>query len=451
MTIAFLTLFFGLITGPYPIELTVSGPAAAVEILVDGRSAGTLPGAPWKGTINFGSSLLPHQVVARALDAQGQELGRAEEWVNLAQPISKAEIVLEGGGSGPPKAAKVAWTNLKGEKPQSISLTLDGLPVRLDANGRGALPAHDLGSIHVLTAQVDFNPLESVRRDLAYGGEYGSEVSTELTGVPVRARSGEIPPAGKLGGWLTAGGKPLSVAAVENGPAKLYVVRVPTAQEVAEKMGRVGHLARDIRYEMQLGKEDGIRFVFPVPKRIAGSGDQLSDLFDISPVSDYRTGSLPWLLRSLRPPEKPIARRNGRLILADTPVTGPPRIADAVAVAGLQAAAENRRRAVLLVLSGDEKEKDASTYDPARVRRYLAALRVPLVVWTLGKPEPGSLAEAWGPSENIEMSQTLYKAAGELRGLLGSQRIVLVDGRLLPQSIALSPQAAGLELVGATP
>ena len=98
---------------------------------------------------------------------------------------------------------------------------------------------------------------------------------------------------------------------------------------------------------------------------------------------------------------------------------------------------------MLLVLSGDEK--DASTYDPARVRRYLAALRVPLVVWTLGKPEPGSLAEAWGPSENISMSLTLYKAAGELRDLLDSQRIVLVDGRLLPQSIALTPQASGLE------
>ncbi|HEY4592392.1 MAG TPA: hypothetical protein VIJ61_08300, partial [Thermoanaerobaculia bacterium] len=286
MTIAFLTLFFGLITGPYPVELTVSGPAASVEIVVDGRSAGTLPGAPWKGTINFGSSLLPHQVVARALDAQGHELGRAEEWVNLAHPPSKAEIVLEEGGKGPPKGAKVVWTNLKGEKPHAVSLAFDGLPVALDANGRGTLPAHDLGSIHVLTAQVDFTPLESVRQDLAYGGEYGSEVATELTGVPVRARSGEVPPAGKLAGQLTAKGKPLTVAAVENGPAKLYVVRVPTAKEVAEKMGRVGHLARDIRYEMQLGKEDGIRFVFPIPKRIAGSGDQLSDLFDISPVSD---------------------------------------------------------------------------------------------------------------------------------------------------------------------
>jgi hypothetical protein len=440
-TLAFLSLFFGLISGPYPIQLAVSGPAASVEILVDGRSAGTLPGAPWKGTINFGRSLLPHQVVARALDAEGHELGRAEEWVNLSHPLAKVEIVLEGGGSGPPKAAKIAWANLKGEKPLSTSLTFDGLPVPLDANGRGTLPAHDLSSIHVLTAEVDFNPLESVRRDLAYGGEYGTEVATELTGVPVRASSGKVPSAGQLGGWLIAGGKPLSVAAVENGPGQLYVVRVPSAAEVAERMGRIGILPGDIHYEMKLGKEDGFRFVIPVPKRIAGSGE-ISDLFDISPVFDSQ-GGFPWMLKTLGLPARPGDRRIATFI------PGEPRIADAVAVAGLQATAENRRRAVLLVLSGNEK--DASAYDPARVRRYLAALRVPLVVWTLGKPAPGSTAEAWGPSENISVTQTLYKAADDLRELLDSQRIVMVDGRLLPQSVSLTQKAAGVELAGATP
>jgi hypothetical protein len=121
------------------------------------------------------------------------------------------------------------------------------------------------------------------------------------------------------------------------------------------------------------------------------------------------------------------------------------RIADAVAVAGQQAMAQNRRRAVLLVLSGNEK--DSSEYDPATVRRYLAALRVPLFVWTL--EAPGATAAAWGPSENISVVSTLYRAAGEIRQQLDSQRIVLVDGRHLPQSIVLSPAAAGLQLVGA--
>jgi hypothetical protein len=446
MTIAFLSLFFGLISGPYPLELAVNGPAASVEIVVDGRSAGRLPGPPWKGTINFGRSLLPHGIVVRALDAQDHEVGRAEEWVNLPHPLSKAEIVLEGGGSAPPKGAKVVWTNLKGEKPRSTSLVFDGLPVALDANGHGALPPHDLSSIHVLTAEVEFTPLESVRRDVAYGGEYGSEISTELTGVPVRARADAVPPADKLGGWLTDGGKALSVVAVEEGQGQLYVVRPPSGWEVRNNMGRTGSLPRDIKFEMQLGKEDRVRFVSPLPQRVAGSGE-LSDLFDISVEFDRRQGGIPWFLTSFDPSSRPGFQNLRRP--PSTPSEGL-RIADAVAVAGQQAMRENRRRAVLLVLSGDEK--DASRYDPATVRRYLAALRVPLVVWTLGKPAPGSAAAAWGASEDISVARNLYRTAGELRELLDSQRIVMVDGRILPQSIALSPAAATtLELVGATP
>jgi hypothetical protein len=440
MTIAFLSLFFGLISGPYPIELAVNGPVAKIEIVVDGRAAGTLPGPPWKGKINFGSSLLPHEVVARALDAEGKELGRAEEWVNLPHPLSKAEIMLEGGaGGGPPKAARVVWTSLKGEKPLSISLSFDGRPVALDAQGRGALPAHDVKSVHVLTGRVELSSQETVHCDLAYGGEYGSEVSTELTGVPVRARA--LPPADELAGWLTADGKPLPVAAVEEGPAQLYVVRVPSPRAVAESMGSVGQLSRYIRSEMQLGKEDGIHFVFPTPRRIAGSGE-ISDLFDISPAFDYQAGGVPWLLKTIGVSKRP----DQEGVYVFTP--GPVRIADAVAVAGLQATAQNRRRAVLLVLSGGEQ--DTSAYDPARVRRFLAALRVPLVVWTLGRPALGSAA-AWGPGEDISVAHNLYRAARELRELLDSQRIVMVDGRHLPQSIALSPKAAGVELVGVTP
>jgi hypothetical protein len=431
MTVAFLSLFFGLITGPAPVELSVDGPAAAVEIVVDGRPAGRLPGTPWKGTINFGHALLPHSVVARALDAQGHELARAEEWVNLPHPPAKVEIALEGSGGGPPKAAKVVWTNLTGDVLRAVALSFDGLPVKLDAQGRGELPPHDLKSIHILTAQVDFLPDKTVRRDLAYGGEYGAEVATELTGVPVQARSGKIPPAGKLAGWITAAGKPLAADAVEEGPGKLYVVSAVASREIADKAGQTGNLLKDIHYEMRLGREDQIRFVPTVPERISSAGE-LSDLFQISPPSDYAAGGLLWFLLHFAPRVEPPQ----------------PRIADAVATAGLAAVNENRRRAVLLVLSG--QEKDASRYDPATVRRFLAALRVPLYVWSLGRVEPGSAAAAWG-ARDVTWTQHLYEAARQIRDELDAQRIVMVDGRHLPQSIALSPAASGLELVGDRP
>jgi hypothetical protein len=431
MTLAFLSLFFGLISGPYPVELTVDGPATAVEVLVDGHSAASIPGPPWKATIDLGRDLLPHEIVARALDAQGREIGLTQEWANLPHPLTRVDIELERTGNGPPSAAKVSWTDLAGDEPRAVSLSFDGLPVTLDAQGRGALPPHDLSSIHILTAQVDFKPDQTVRRDLAYGGEYGTEVSTELTGVPVRARSGQVPPAGQLTGWLTANGKPLSVDAVEEGPGKLYIVCAASAHEIFQKMGQTGHLLKDIHYEMRLGPQDETRFVPSVPQRVASSGG-VSDLFQISPPIRYEAGGLLWLLQ-----------RSG---LQEPP--GRQRIGDAVASAGLAAMNENRRRAVLLVLSGDEQ--DASRYDPATVRRFLAALRVPLFVWSLGQPRPGSTAAAWG-ARDVSWTQHLYAAAREVRDELDAQRIVMVDGRHLPQSIALSPAARGVELVGGGP
>ncbi|HEX3554686.1 MAG TPA: hypothetical protein VIA62_15795 [Thermoanaerobaculia bacterium] len=438
MTISFLTLFFGLITGSYPVELAVSGPVAAVELTVDDRASARLQGPPWKARIDFGRALAPHRILARALDAEGHELSRAEEWANLPHPLTKVEILLESTKGEPPRAAKVVWTNLHGETPESISLTFDGHPLKLDPSGRVELPTHDLKTIHVLTAEVRFSDLQRVHRDVAYGGEYGSEVSTELTGVPLRSRSGKLPPPEKLAGWLAQDGRPLPVVAVEEGPAQLFVVRAAPLDEIAGKMGSRGVKVKDDRFNQKLGRDDQVRFVQPVPRRVLGSGE-LSDLFDVSPVYTAQDGGLPYALRRL-----------GRVRAGSGAAPSGIRIADAVAVAALEAMTENRRRAVLLLLSGDETV-DASGYDAETVRRFLAAIRVPLHVWTLTRPAPGSLAAAWGPAAEVLSTGDLARAVDELRNDLDSQRIVMVDGRLLPQSIRLGPAARGVELVAGGP
>ena len=443
MSIAFLSLFFGLIRGPFPVELAVHGPVAGVELLVDGRSVQKLQAPPWKTRIDFGPDLLPHQIVARALDAQGHEVARAEEWTNLPHPLTKVEIVFEENKLGPPKAAKVLWTDVKGEDPRATLLTFDGVPLPLDPDGRAVLPPHDLKSLHLLTARVDFPSGRNARKEIAYGGEYGSEISTELTAVPVRSRGGKLPPAGQLGGWLTAGGRPLPVAAVEQGPAQLYVVRSSAgpeslwdlSNENKEWNGKVSSTAS--RWEwMKLGKEDEVRIVVPFSHVFQGS-EQLSDLFEILAGLNTRDHGLPVVL--LMTARRPQPGRGIRI-----------RFTDAVAVAGLEATTENRRRAVLLLLSA--QEKDQSRYDPAQVRRYLAALRVPLFVWCVGQPEPGSAAAAWGKVEILKSEGDLKRSFEALREALDSQRIVMVDGRILPQSIAISPLAASrVELAGGAP
>jgi hypothetical protein len=100
-------------------------------------------------------------------------------------------------------------------------------------------------------------------------------------------------------------------------------------------------------------------------------------------------------------------------------------LSDAVAVAGLRAAEGNHRRAVLLML-GPQRE-DVSRFPADVVRRFLADLHVPLVVWDLSGP--GALAPAsWRPDDAIDGFEDLAAAAGQLRTLLDRQRIVWLSG-----------------------
>ncbi|MFY9823551.1 MAG: hypothetical protein WAM82_19370 [Thermoanaerobaculia bacterium] len=448
MTISFLTLFFGLISGPFPVELAVSGPASAIELRVDEGAPVRLSAPPWRTSLDFGPALIPHRVVARALDEAGHELARTEEWVNFPHPHAKVEIVLEAEKEGAPRAARVVWTSVLAEKPEAVSLTFDGQPLKLDRAGRTALPPHDLKKIHTLAAEVRFRANRIVNKDVVYGSEYGSEVSTELTAVPVHVPSGALPPLQELRGWFTAGGRELAVQALENGQAQLFVVRVPSAYQDTGKLGSRGLLPPDIRFDMRLDKEARFRFVAPYPEYVEGS-DQEASLFNLSHEITYRDGSVPWAIRGgddsdVRSRMRRMAEKEKRKRPEDREL----RIADAVAVAGLQAMTENRRRAILLVLKGDESE-DLSVYDPATVRRFLAAIHVPLFVWTLGPPQPDSLATAWGPSERVDLVMNLYRAVEAVRQELLTQRIVLVEGRYLPQSLALGPAARGVELAGA--
>lgn len=442
MQIAFVTLFLGLALGPFPVELTVQGPVAAVELMLDGAVAGRIEKPPWKGQIDFGSALVPHELVARALDAEGREMARTRQWVNLPRPAAEVEIVLE--GAGPPSRARLTWQSRTGEPPRSIQLTLDGRPLAVGTDGQAALPALDPESAHVLSAELRFPSSVVARRDVVFGGKYGSDVSTELTAVPVRVRRG-MRKEDAFRGLLLAGGKPLTVAAVDEGPAAVFVVRDLGSDEGLKELGNVKNkrtvqgqgtnqrltIESDfLRYEIGLRKEDEVRFLWPVPKTYSGSGLP-SELFDWSRAYTLRDGGMHWLLTRLA---------------AAGATPGRQQLADAVAVAALQALSDSRPRAVVLVLG--PAPEDASRYDPATVRQYLAAIRVPLFVWATDKEAAASpaLAAAWGKVEDVSTVTRLRGAVARLRDELESQRIVWVEGTHLPQSIALAAGAEGIEL-----
>ncbi|MFY9823549.1 MAG: hypothetical protein WAM82_19360 [Thermoanaerobaculia bacterium] len=429
--IAFVTLLLGLISGVYPIEVTVGGSVAAVEYRLDGMPVARRDGPPWIAQVDLGSELRPRALTVLAFDAGGREIARATQWLNLPRPPAEVEVVLERNAGGAPTAAQLTWQSVDGVKPAILGLTLDSGPLKVDDNGRAPLPAVDLRALHVLTAELWFPPGLLARKDVAFGGEYGSEVSTELTAVPVRLRTGAALPAPEgLHEWFTVAGQPVSAVAVEDGPGKVIVVRVPSPREVLDEL--VTPVRRPtlptLRPRMQLGEEDRIRFL-SLSSSPFKSSKIPSELFDMSGELTPADGGVFWLLS------------NSRLLKE---AHGPAlRIADAVAVAGLQAAADNRRRAVVLVLSGNVR--DSSRYSPETVKRYLESVHVPLFIWYLyGSPTPS--ARGWGGGEDVSTLEKLEKAVDRLRTGLDSQRIVWLEGRHLPQSIALTPAARGVEL-----
>jgi hypothetical protein len=312
-------------------------------------------------------------------------------------------------------------------KAASIHLALDGKPLKVDGRGRAKIPSHDPKSLHVLTGEVRFPSGLTARKDVAFGGEYGSQVATELTALPVRLREGaSLPPPAGLQGWFRTGGRALAVAAVEDGPGRVVIARVPSRAELVNRL--VPFHPRGLGKRTLLGKDDRVRFISLAPRTYVNSRVP-SDIFAVTEDFTRSDGGIFSLL--------------GKSLIVDSG-RQEQRIADAVAVAGLQAARENHRRAVVLVLG--RELPDSSDFDPATVRAYLDFIRVPLFVWSLNGPDT-PMAQAWGGAEDISAPARLVEAVARLRSELDSQRIVWVDGRLLPQAVSLSP-AAGVELVG---
>jgi hypothetical protein len=133
--------------------------------------------------------------------------------------------------------------------------------------------------------------------------------------------------------------------------------------------------------------------------------------------------------------------------------SGPRRLADAVSVAGAEVAASNHRRAVVVVVAETNRQRtaggwtpDASSLPVETARAFLAALHVPLAVWSLSGDPSAAFTAAWGPSEDVSNRGKMRAAANNLEARLASQRIVWLAGRHLPQRITLDESRTTLRL-----
>ncbi len=443
--IEFVSVFLGLMTGPQPVELDVTGPVAEIELRLDGEQVATLSGAPWALDCDLGQELAVHELVAIARDAKGHELDRTARWLNLVGQTSEATMSFEGGEAGRPAAALLHWESIGQRRPLAVEVSFDGEPLAVRDPHRVPLPSYNPRALHFVSATVRFTDQLVSRMEAGFGGVYGDEVATELTAVAVVLEGRrKLPPPEKLRSWFVKAGRPLAVHGVEKGGAEVLLVRDPGAQPYFDSMARrlIDQRARtgeysDLRraqeflyYFAMLSEKTAVSFVSPLAAPLP-TGEVTAEMFLGSGRLEAAEGLL-WLARETLPRSFPL------------------QLADAAALAGSAVYSNHRRRAVVLVLG--ERPEDVSHLSAARVREFLRQLQVPLHVWSM---TPTAARGAWGavrlvgdPVEDRAPADELQQAVKALRRELAAQRIVWLEGRHLPQSIRLSAAAKGVRLAG---
>src|SRR5262245_10756176 len=178
--IVFISLFLGIVAGPQPVALQVSGPVKSVRLFAGGQELAVLTSPPWRATVDFGPELAPRELTAVGFDAKGEEIARATQVLNLPRPTAEFEIAVERDD------AWLRWRHLMNAKPEKATMTLDGKPLPVDADLHARLPKLDPEAVHVIAAEMRFADGEHARRELVIESTRSDSVGTELTPVLVR-------------------------------------------------------------------------------------------------------------------------------------------------------------------------------------------------------------------------------------------------------------------------
>ena len=429
--IAFATLFLGLVLGVNDVTLIAGPEAARAVLLLDGAEIAELRGKPWTATVDLGPELAPHELVAVAFDKDGREAGTVRQWINRPRPPAEASVVIE--RRGDTRVARLSWQSIVSAAPKFASVTVDGEPVPFADAHEVTLPDVDRDRLHVLHAELDFDGGVSVVQDVAFGGARSDEAAARLTAFPLLLeKKVKMPPPARLAGWFTLGGSSLTVAGVEEGPAEIVVVPHETARPALEEIAHdvlgppvaavpFGFRREVLRSFASLKKDQRVHVVWPQPHHREHSGFRY-DLFPRSEELTSRDGGMLWFLTNVR-----------YALRSEIPV----RLADAVAVAGLHAAARDRRRAVVLVLGPEPPPADSGRLAPQMTRRYLERLGVPLFVWCAGRERDPE----WGACRDVSSAGKLDAATKELTTALERQRIVWLEGTFLPHAVGFTGDA----------
>lgn len=425
--ITFLSLFLGLVVGTHDVMVEPAAEVARVELVLDGKTVGALDGEPWTMRVDFGELLRPHRLEAIALDAEGGELDRAVQWINLSRGHAEAHLSLDLDPSGTSSKARVHWESTVDEEPREARVQFDGAPLDLSSPKAFDLPPYNPKQLHFLQVELDFGDDLTAVAEATFGGFFADTVATELTPVVLQMSKDRRLTVDDLRGRFRVRGEAADPVAVEVGEAEVLLVRDITTHR------NLGRLFRtlDNRYRRFAPKGFFLRQYWTQPK-----AQQVGDkTYFLHPRSaDLRIDSVDVLSTILVGAQEPFS-------------AGPHYPAGAAAVAGMAALERDRRRAVVLIIGGPGA--DASPFQPAIIEDYLASVDVDLHVWSVS---PNAWERwggpAWSDARPIRLTYSFLDAVNDLIDDLKTQRIVWFAGRHLPQEIELIDPSPELWRVG---
>lgn len=438
--IEFATLFLSLVTGIHPVEVVVTDPVTSVEIVLDGRTVGVIKGKPWRINCNFGPDPLPHELIAIARDTSEQTVATARQLINLPRSKSEVRLVLLDPQNDAPTAVRLIIGSPLFVKPVRVAAELDGVPMQFENPDYVLLPPYNQMSAHVITAEVEFTDGSAAHSAISFSRGSSGLTETELTAIPIAVRENAEPTLDSLQNQFSADGENLAIHAIENSGRRVIMVRDQEASEHLLAMSqfrdrRVPHTRRSEIWRGSLVRtnqdfeEDLFRTVVPIPAQSKSDVKSLEKSFWISPFYRFEEAGLDWCASHVFP-------------LPDELTGGhkEQQVADAVAIAGLQAAGSGRPRVVVLVVG--DKSPDASLFGIEPTKEFLRALNVPLVVWIT---DP-SAAGRWGNETLIKSPKQFTQASSDVIDLLKQQRIVWLEGMLLPGDVTLRSKQNGIRI-----
>jgi hypothetical protein len=390
--IVFASRILGLVAGDQQIQIQVDPSVRSVEVRRDGERVTSLNGPPWLAKVNFGTELTPHELTVIGRDAEGNELGRDTQPVNVARPAAELGVLLDRDPQGK-MIAKIRWGHFAHELPKDVVVKLDGRQIRKERIAATAsLGAVDASKIHVLSVEVTFRDGVKSRREVVFGGGFSEQMPAELTPVAVRQQKETTNKRASC--FRTAAGA-LPDATIEHGDATVFFVingsrLLAMRNEPTQAQGDALFAMPKVNFER----------VNPAPQRIRQENG-------VTEIFDFRSSEG--------------VRGTRRMVNSARQPVGIARIADAVGAAALRALRGGQRRAIVVMI-GDGALPDRGVHTPATIRRYLRRVGVPLRVWSLTGPRP-DLAETWGEVIDVSTEAGLLAATRDLRNELDSQRV----------------------------